>query len=93
MPDGFAPYRRTPTFTESTIPAALRGRHSTQRGVWARIHVLRGRLAYRVFEPFGTEETLDRDTTAIVVADVEHAVEPLGDVEFYVEFWRRVNAG
>jgi len=88
MPDGFAPYRRTPSFTEATIPAALCGRHSTKRGVWACIHVVRGQLAYRVFEPFGTDETLDPDTLGIVVAEVEHAVKPLGEVEFFVEFWR-----
>lgn len=88
MPDGFAPYRRTPSFTEATIPAALRERHMTKRGVWARIHVARGRLEYRVFEPFGTVETLTPDAPGIVLPEVEHAVAPVGEVEFFVEFWR-----
>ena len=88
MPDDFAPYRRTASFTEATMPAALRRRHSTKRGVWGLIHVARGRLAYRVFEPVGTEEILEPGTNGVVIAEVEHAVEPLGEVEFFVEFWR-----
>jgi tellurite resistance-related uncharacterized protein len=93
MPDGFAPYRRTPSFTEATMPAALRERHTTKRGVWARIHVVRGRLEYRVFEPFDTTEELAPGTDGVVIAEVEHAVAPIGEVEFHVEFWRRVDLG
>jgi tellurite methyltransferase len=88
MPDGFAPYRRTAAFTEASMPAALRGRHSTKRGVWARIHVTRGRLVYRIYEPFDTSEMLAPGTPGVVLPEVEHAVEPLGEVEFHVEFWR-----
>jgi tellurite methyltransferase len=93
MPDGFAPYRRTASFTEASIPDALRGRHSTKRGVWALIHVTRGRLGYRVFEPFDIEEVLEPGTKGVVIAEVEHAVTPLGEVDFFVEFWRRVDVG
>lgn len=89
MPDGFAPYRRTATFDETTLPAALRARHSTKAGVWARIHVLRGRLRYVIEPPIGTSEVLTPEAPGVVLAEVEHRVEPLGPVELFVEFWRR----
>ncbi len=88
IPDGFAPYRRTPEFTEETIPAALRGTHATKRGVWGRILVSRGRLAYHVHAPFDRSEVLTPDAPGIVLPEVEHHVAPDGPVAFCVEFWR-----
>ncbi|MGH7342111.1 MAG: DUF1971 domain-containing protein, partial [Candidatus Rokuibacteriota bacterium] len=57
--------------------------------VWARIHVSRGRLEYHVHAPFGTREVLEPGASGVVPPEVEHHVAPLGDVEFFVEFWRR----
>jgi hypothetical protein len=34
LPPGLTAYRRTPVFTETTLPAALRQRHRTKAGVW-----------------------------------------------------------
>ena len=56
LPDDYVAYRRTAEFTETTVPAGLRQRHTTKRGVWALIHVVRGRLAYHVDAPFHTEQ-------------------------------------
>lgn len=86
IPEGYAPYRRTGEFTEGTVPRALTSRHTTKRGVWARIHVLDGRLRYRIHEPYGEEHVLDAATAGVVLPEVEHAVEPLGAVRFFVEF-------
>jgi tellurite resistance-related uncharacterized protein len=88
LPDGYAPHRRTATFSEATLPERLRHRHTTKRGVWAHIRVERGRLRYRLHEPFHEEQILEPGTPGIVPPEVEHEVEPLGPVEFFVEFYR-----
>src|SRR5262245_13234097 len=58
LPAGYREYRRTAVFSEATAPAALRSRHATKRGVWARIEVVSGALRYRSFEPAGEERSL-----------------------------------
>lgn len=86
LPAGLALRRRTPTFTQETIPAALTRDHATKAGVWGIIHVEQGRLRYKV--PSQNHETeIGPGGTAIVLPDVLHAVTPLGEVSFYVEFW------
>jgi len=89
LPDGFAPYRRTPDFDETSLPAALRSRHDTKAGVWARIHVTRGSVDYRTHEPFRTEQRLSPGNPGIVLPEVPHQLEVIGPVTLHVEFWRR----
>ena len=89
LPPCVARYRTTATFTEHTIPSGFAKAHRTQAGVWGRIVVLEGRLAYRV----GDERvTLDPATPGIVEPQVIHAVEPLGKVKFCIEFYRRTSS-
>ena len=88
MPEGHEAYRRTPDFDENSLPAALRRRHTTRRGVWARIHVESGRLLYRIHDPIDEEQTLEAGSVGVVLPEVEHEVEPLGSVRMYVEFFR-----
>jgi len=88
LPEGVAPYRKTPVFTETTIPAGLLRSHSTAAGVWGLIHVLEGRLRYRVIEA-GEERVLEPGAPpGVVEPTVTHEVAPLGPVRFYVEFHR-----
>ncbi len=84
------PYRRTDTFTEETVPAALRRSHSTKDGVGGLIHVLGGRLAYRIRDPrrLAHETVLEPGAPGAVEPTILHEVEPLGPVRFYVEFHR-----
>ncbi len=86
LPAGFVPYKRTPIFTETTVPDALRRDHSTRPGVWAQILVLEGRLRYVVDQPARTTE-LAPDRPGVVPPEARHRVEPLGPVRFQVEFW------
>ena len=88
LPGGHVAYRRTPDFDESSVPAALRSRHGTKRGVWARIHVAEGRLRYRMHEPFDEETVLESGDVGVVLPGVEHEVGPVGPVRFHVEFYR-----
>jgi len=86
-PDDFEAYKRTPEFTAATVPKGLLKEHSTKTGVWARIVVLEGRLRY-VVAPLNAAFVLDPATPGTVVPEVLHHVAPLGDVRFYVEFYR-----
>ncbi len=88
LPGDVIPYRRTPDFTEATLPAGLRRDHSTKPGVWALIHVLEGRLRYRV-PSWDYDEVLEPGRTGIVAPEVLHSVEPDGAVRMYVEFHAR----
>jgi tellurite resistance-related uncharacterized protein len=88
MPDGHRAYRRTPVFTEDSVPKALLAAHTTKPGVWALIHVSRGQLEYRIHEPFDGQEVLTRAAPGVVLPEVLHHVKPLGPVEFHVEFWK-----
>jgi tellurite methyltransferase len=98
IPDGYAPYRRTALFTNDSIPKGLRSRHTTKKGVWAKIHVQSGSLQYRIHDPYHTETILvggasarrNCDRPGIVLPEVEHEVEPIDHVEFFVEFWNKV---
>jgi len=85
------PYKRTAEFTEASVPAGLLRAHSTKDGVWGRIHVLEGRLAYRVADPRRppSEQILTPGAEpGLIEPTILHEVEPLGAVRFYVEFLR-----
>ncbi len=90
LPDNYVAYRRTPEFDETTIPAGLRRNHSTRAGVWAKIVVPRGALRYRV-ESLQADFELSQSRPGIVVPEVVHHVEPIGEVLCYVEFYRCVD--
>ncbi|MES3029386.1 MAG: DUF1971 domain-containing protein [Pseudomonadota bacterium] len=92
LPPEVRPYSRTPEFTEASVPAALRKAHTTKAGAWALIHVLEGRLAYRIEDPRRTpsERILTPETPhGVIEPTILHSVEPLGPVRFFVEFHRR----
>jgi tellurite resistance-related uncharacterized protein len=89
VPDGLVAYKRTPEFDESTIPDGLRKNHATRAGVWGMIHVLSGRLRYRIDGLDGRELLLDPETRGIVLPEVLHHVDPEGPVRFFVEFHRK----
>ena len=91
LPPDLVPYRRTAEFTESTVPAGLLRAHATKADAWGLIHVLEGRLAYRVTDPrrSASETVLTADSEpGVVEPTILHEVEPLGTVRFYVEFLR-----
>jgi tellurite resistance-related uncharacterized protein len=93
MPDCYTATRRTAEFSETSTPAGLLRRHTTRPGVWALIHVGRGRLEYRVDAPFHTTEMLEPGSPGVVVPEVEHCVAPSGAVSFFVEFWHPAAIG
>jgi tellurite resistance-related uncharacterized protein len=87
MPDGFLSFAKTPMFDQDTVPAGLLKDHVTKPGVWAAIRVVKGSLRYCV-DAWGREFELSPSTVGTVVPGIAHHVEPIGNVEFFVEFYR-----
>jgi len=85
MPPDAVQYKRTATFTEHTLPAALRKDHRTKAGTWARIVVERGELSYHVR---GRVQRLTPGHDGLVEPEVPHHVTPLGAVRMHVAFFR-----
>jgi tellurite resistance-related uncharacterized protein len=88
LPNTVAPYKRTPEFTEESVPAGLLNAHQTKESVWAKIVILEGRLQYTINEPEREVIILDENVYGVVEPTVLHEVKPLGNVRFYVEFHR-----
>lgn len=62
--------------------------HSTKRGVWGQITVLEGRLLYRVLGTSPKEYTLDVNNPGVIEPGIEHEVEPIETVRFFIDFYR-----
>ena len=88
-PSSKAPYKCTPIFDETTLPAGLRREHRTKVGVWGVIRVLEGRLRYQVLEP-NSEVILEPGRPGLILPDQPHLVEPLGPMRMQVEFYNRL---
>ncbi len=82
---GPAPYRTTPVFDETTLPAALRREHRTKPGVWGVIRLTKGRL--RLCFADGTERVLTSSEPGLILPEQTHFVEPLGPMRMQVEFY------
>ena len=88
LPPHFVAYSHTPAFSARAVPSGLRKDHATKAGVWAKIVVLEGELRYRV-PAMETDVVLSNRQPGVVAPEVNHHVEPIGAVQFFVEFYRR----
>lgn len=87
LPDGLTAYKRTPVFTEKTVPKGLLNDHNTKSGIWGQIHVESGQLNY-VVPSKNQSHVLEPGIIGTVMPDERHHIEPVGSVQFFVEFWR-----
>lgn len=87
-PENCKTYRKTPEFDENTVPKGLTSNHATKRGVWGRIHVLSGVLVYHIGPPINKSFRVGADSSAVIVPEMQHRVEPKGQARFFVEFSR-----
>lgn len=92
LPSGLRAYRRTPVFTEATVPAGLRTDHSTRAGVWGVLYVTAGNLTYVVAET-GDATVLSAGRHVVIRPEERHRVAIDGPVAFFVEFHRANDAG
>jgi tellurite resistance-related uncharacterized protein len=81
------PYKITPVFDESTLPAGLRRVHSTKEGVWGLVRLLEGRLRLS-FPETGREQVLRPGVPGLLQPCEAHWVEPLSTFKMQVEFYR-----
>ena len=88
LPAAAVAYKRTPDFTESTVPSGLLRRHATKAGTWGKIVVLEGSLTYRILEPSLEEVLLSPERFGVIEPRALHDVVPHAGVRFYVEFLR-----
>ena len=89
LPPDVVAYKRTPTFTEQTVPKGLLADHQTKAGTWGLINVESGSLIYAITEP-GAErsEQVTQGQQAVVVPQQKHHVTCAEPVTFFVEFYR-----
>lgn len=80
------PYRSTPVFDETSLPAALRADHRTKPGVWGVIRILEG-AARLTRAATGAETILRPGEPALVWPQETHAVTPLGAMRLRVDFY------
>ena len=85
LPVTVRPYRRTPEFTETTVPTGLTTDHATKAGVWAVVHVVDGHLTY-TDTTSGRSIELAAGDSAVAAPQRRHWVTPRGAVRFFVEF-------
>jgi tellurite resistance-related uncharacterized protein len=92
LPAGLEHARTTPEFDEHTVPAGLLATHRVADGVWGRLVVRSGSLAF-VFEdaPDGARSLAAGDAQVIPPGRPHH-VAPTGPVRFAVEFHRPASA-
>ena len=88
LPTNVKAYKKTPLFTSETVPSGLLKTHTTKSGTWGKICVQKGKLHYVIEVEPQEEIELDPDQHGVVEPEVPHHVTPLGEVEFYVEFYK-----
>ena len=87
FPENFIPYKKTPVFTEDSLPSGLKKDHSTKIGVWGKIILTEGTLQYRV-NSLKIDTELSPNEPGVILPEILHSVAPLGPVKFYVEFYK-----
>lgn len=80
------PYRSSPVFDETTLPAALRREHRTKAGVWGIVRVIEGRLKLTYLYP-PSEMIVTPDVPGPILPEQPHFVEPLGAMRMQVDFY------
>jgi len=85
LPPDYVAYKKTPLFTNETVPKGLLHDHRTKAGTWGLIQVEHGKLQYTIE---GKEvHVLEPDSPGVVEPEITHFVTPMGDVAFFVEFY------
>lgn len=88
LPIGLVAYGRSPDFTPETLPAKLQAAHSTKAGTWGLLHVLEGKVLYRLEPPHSDELQVPAGETVVIEPGVLHRVTFVEHGRFYVEFYR-----
>ena len=87
LPASVEAYRKTPIFTETSIPEALLRDHSTKAGTWGLIQVISGELVLHLAGS-ETPERLTPGRPGVLEPQATHRVDADGPARFFVEFYR-----
>lgn len=87
VPDRACRTGTSPVFTEHSVPAALRHRHSLAPGNWARLVVLAGGLVFVDLDD-GSETRLAAGDHRTIPPAAPHRVVLPADAAFRLEFFR-----
>lgn len=88
IPVNVTSYKKTPEFDESSIPKGLLKAHQTKEGVWGKIILTKGKLEYKINGAESVIVILDKNNHGVVEPAILHEVKAIGDVKFYVEFYK-----
>ena len=88
LPEHVQSYKQTKRFNQSNVPKGLLQNHNTAEGVWGKIVIVSGRLNYTIHSPQEETIQLSPEQPGVVEPEIPHHVSVVGDVEFYVEFYR-----
>ena len=89
LPDGVELVRSTAEFDETSTPPGLLASHRIAAGVWGRLVVMSGALAFEFDDGCDARKIIIAGDHQIIPPQREHCVELLGAVVFRVEFYRR----
>ena len=87
LPEGLRLVRSSAEWSEQSMPAGLRRAHRLARGTWGRVAVRGGQLRFVDATAPALEVELGPGSTQAIPPDVEHAVQPLGQVRFTIDFF------
>lgn len=88
LPAGLVAYGRSMEFTPETLPERFKAAHSTKAGTWGLLHVLEGKLLYRLEPPQSGERLAVTGERVVIEPGVLHRVAFVEPGRFYVEFYR-----
>ena len=89
LPDHLQVISATDVWDELNMPAWLRRRHRVTAGTWGRLQVQEGELHFRLSTQPALDLIVRPGPPQPIPPEVEHELQPLGKVRFFVEFLRR----
>lgn len=88
LPEDFVSYRTTPTFTADTVPPGLLSEHTTKPGVWGKLEVQSGALAFVFTGESERRRIIGAGEHTFIPPEAKHRVEVIGPVVFALSFYR-----
>jgi len=88
LPPGHLLYARSPDFTPTNLPAALRAGHATKPGVWGLLRVTEGIIRFELEPPRQGSVVARAGESVVIPTEVDHHVEFIEAGRFHVEFYR-----
>jgi tellurite resistance-related uncharacterized protein len=90
LPDDLEVVRRSDTWNERTMPAGLKRAHRVAAGRWGRLRVEAGELRFLARTSPPIDSIIRAGGAQAIPPEVEHEVECVDAVSFFVEFLRPV---